>query len=215
MATSLDNGIRQILGTEHPALSSLLSRYADEIELFNSAYGLVKVSTRDDLIVRHILDSLAPLPLLLAATTSLIFADVGSGAGLPGIPLAAAMPSAAWTLVERMGKRAAFLRNAAAVLGLSNVTVLEQQAETLPAAAFDVITCRAYSPVTPALLKTLRRPLKPAGTLALYKARCQTIDAELSALPPETTTAWSVTITPYKAPFLNEERHLVTLKPQT
>ena len=115
------------------SLSPILQKYIEEIELFNQAYGLVKVKDRDELIVKHILDSLAPLELitqLLKKSTCISLepwqiADVGSGAGFPGIPLAAHLPSAEFTLIERMGRRAGFLRNCIAVLGLSNVQVEE------------------------------------------------------------------------------------------
>ncbi len=90
----------------------LLERYIEEIELFNPAYGLVKVKDRRELIVKHILDSLAPIKIirdLSKNSISLKIADVGSGAGLPGIPLAVCLPNAAFTLIERMGRRAGFL----------------------------------------------------------------------------------------------------------
>ena len=69
---------------------SLLQKYMDEIELFNEAYGLVKVQNKQELYVKHILDSLAPLEILIQnmPDTECSIADIGSGAGLPGIPLA-------------------------------------------------------------------------------------------------------------------------------
>ncbi|MDR2134356.1 MAG: class I SAM-dependent methyltransferase, partial [Treponema sp.] len=134
----LEAGLRRIAETDSDAaglidcrrqtILELLERYIAEIELFNSAYGLVKVQDRRELIVRHILDSLAPLGIIArllappagdaaaageapAAAAVPRAADVGSGAGLPGIPLAIAMPRVNFTLIERMKRRAGFLRN--------------------------------------------------------------------------------------------------------
>jgi 16S rRNA (guanine527-N7)-methyltransferase len=189
--------------------NELLSKYVGEIELFNEAYGLVKVASSEELWTRHILDSLAPLDLMPDFSEA---ADIGSGAGLPGLPLAIASGKS-WTLVERMGRRAAFLRNTVAVLGLQNVEVLEEQAEKLAPESFDLVTCRAFSPINAALLKTLRRPLKKGGAIVLYKGRRDTINAELAAIPEAALAGLSIEIKPYTVPSLNEERNLVILTP--
>jgi len=193
----------------------LLERYIEEIELFNPAYGLVKVKDRRELIVKHILDSLAPLKIkrdLFESRESLKIADVGSGAGLPGIPLAVCLPHAAFTLVERMGRRAGFLRNAVAALGLPNVTIEEADMDELALAAddlFDLIVFRAFKPLGGAILKGLFALLKPKGLLAAYKGRRQAIEEEMSGLQ---NLAWEVV--PLEVPFLKEERHMVLIKQQ-
>ena len=198
---------------------SLLERYVEEIELFNPAYGLVKVSDRKELIIKHILDSLAPLSVirnLLKDSASFKIADVGSGAGLPGIPLALCLPNAAFTLIERMGRRAGFLRDVVAVLGLSNVTVEESEMEKLALAAkdrtdftecFDLIVFRAFKPLDAAILKGLFALLKPSGFLAAYKGRSQAIEEEMSGLQK-----LSREVVPLDVPFLAEERHLVLIR---
>jgi 16S rRNA (guanine527-N7)-methyltransferase len=191
----------------------LLERYIKEIELFNPAYGLVKVKDREELIVKHILDSLAPLKIifdLFQGRASFKVADIGSGAGLPGIPLAVCLPNAAFTLVERMGRRAGFLRDAIAVLGLPNVTVEEAEMEKIAQTGeegFDLIVFRAFKPLDSALLKGLFAILKPSGFLAAYKGRRQTIEEEMSGLQ---NVSWEVI--PLEVPFLAEERHLVLIK---
>jgi 16S rRNA (guanine527-N7)-methyltransferase len=190
----------------------LLERYIEEIELFNPAYGLVKVKDRRELIVKHILDSLAPIEVirdLSKNNASFKVADVGSGAGLPGIPLAVCLPNAAFTLVERMGRRAGFLRDAVAVLGLPNVTVEEAEMEKLASAdenRFDLIVFRAFKPLDSALLKGLFALLKPSGFLAAYKGRRQAIEEEMGGLQ---NLSWDVI--PLEVPFLAEERHLVLI----
>ena len=205
------------LGLLQDRILRLLNLYIEEIELFNPAYGLVKVKDRRELVVRHILDSLAPLDIIrqtLGPTfkqeTPLI-ADVGSGAGLPGIPLAIYMGDADFTLIERMGRRAGFLRDALAVLALPNARVEEAEMEKLQRPIekrFDLIAFRAFRPLEPAILRGLYKLLAPGGALAAYKGRRQAIEEEMAKAPP---AAWE--IFPLEVPFLEEERHLVIIKP--
>lgn len=212
---------------------ALLIRYIEEIELFNPAYGLVKVRDRRELVVRHILDSLAPLSIIranidgdsaggtCAEGKKITVADAGSGAGLPGIPLAVCMPDADFTLIERMGRRAGFLRNTLAVLGLSNVRVLEAEMEKARGACqdrFDVIVFRAFRPLEPRILKGLFRLLAPSGTLAAYKGRRQSVEEEIAGVLAAAEKGsgpriggWE--ICPLDVPFLDEERHLLLLRP--
>ena len=190
---------------------SLLIKYIEEIELFNKAYGLVKVKDRRELIVKHIFDSLAPLSVLPGKK----IADVGSGAGLPGIPLAVCMPGADFTLIERMGRRAGFLRNVIAVLGLSNVRVEEKDMEKfIVSEGFDLIVFRAFRPLDSGILKGLFRLLKPGGTIAAYKGRRQNIEEEMEQVPGESRSfaqlSWE--LVPLLVPFLEEERHLVMIR---
>ncbi|MCL2233825.1 MAG: 16S rRNA (guanine(527)-N(7))-methyltransferase RsmG [Treponema sp.] len=194
-----------------------LVRYIEEIELFNSAYGLVKVQNRRELVVRHILDSLAPLSILRRLHGRPLIADVGSGAGLPGIPLAVCMPEAEFTLIERMGRRAGFLRNTAAVLGLSNVKVEEAEMEKIaPAGCFDIVVFRAFRPLEPLIFKGLSRLLADGGVLAAYKGRRQSLDEEMAGLinAPKKGAFPSIggwEALPLEVPFLEEERHLVLI----
>ena len=201
------------LGLCQSRISSLLGRYIEEIELFNPAYKLVKVKDRRELIVKHIFDSLAPLETLrgLSNETGKI-ADIGSGAGLPGIPLAICMDGVEFTLVERMGRRAGFLRDTIAVLGLSNVRVEEAEMEKLWHSSkerFNLIVFRAFKPLEARLLKRLLRLLGPGGILAAYKGRRQRIEEEMSVIQWK-QAPWE--IIPVEVPFLHEERHLVVIR---
>ena len=195
------------------AISARLNRYIGELERFNPAYGLVKVKSREELVTRHILDSLAPLGiirgLLGTGDPPAHSADVGSGAGLPGIPLAIALPEFRFTLIERMGRRAGFLRNTVAVLALDNVAVEEVEMERAAPGRFKLLCFRAFRPLEPSLLRSLFRLLIPGGLIAAYKGRLETIRAELAALAPE---GGAPEILPCPAPGLDEERHLVLLR---
>ena len=198
-------------------LAQKMEAYIKEIILFNSAYNLTNTSDRDELVVRHIFDSLAAWPKIakLAGPASVI-ADIGSGGGLPGIPLAAAFSllpdfaSLRFELVERMEKRCAFLENCAAILGLKNVTVVNSEAERLPEAAYDLITFRAFRPLDKKMTKTLLRIVKPEGYLCAYKAKAASIKEEMDAIAsliPE------YQVQPLNVPGLEDsERNLVIIR---
>ena len=200
-----------------PAVLPLLSKYIAEIERFNPAYGLVKVRDRREIIVKHILDSLSPLALFSRLIESRpALADVGSGAGLPGIPLAIALPGVSFTLIERMGRRAGFLRNCLAALGLSNVTVEEAEMEKAAPGRFDLIVLRAFRPLEAPVLKGMVRLLLPNGIIAAYKGRRQAAEEELRAAEAQVPAVpFSREIIPLEVPFLNEERHLALIYPAT
>jgi 16S rRNA (guanine527-N7)-methyltransferase len=208
-------------GLETLGLSRLkepLMAYMAEIELFNPAWGLVKVAGRDELVIKHILDSLAPLSIIentLKERHIAEAADIGSGAGLPGIPLALALPQVQFSLVERMARRAGFLRDAQALLAtkgfLQNVSVLEQQMEELKAGSFGLVVFRALKTLDVKTLKALLRLLKDRAILAAYKGKNETIEAEMAALAPAfPNLEWKALM--YSVPFLDEERHLVFIE---
>ncbi|MDR0644001.1 MAG: 16S rRNA (guanine(527)-N(7))-methyltransferase RsmG [Treponema sp.] len=182
----------------------LLKKYIGEIELFNPTYRLIRVKERDELIVKHILDSLSGAGLMGRHSGTFI-ADVGSGAGLPGIPLAIALPDKTFTLIERNGRRAGFLRNVHAILRLPNVVVEEKEVEKSPEGVFDIVTFRAFHPISPELLKILRRLLKSDGVIMAYKGRRDVIVNEMSAIKAE----WEMV--PIQSPFLDEERHIIVI----
>jgi 16S rRNA (guanine527-N7)-methyltransferase len=207
-----DAAVDALLRGRFETLAAQLNRYIEEIELFNPAYKLVGTLDRRELVVRHILDSLAPLGALaqLPGPRARI-ADAGSGAGLPGIPLAIALPDRSFTLIERMGRRAGFLRNTQAVLALSNVTIEEKEVEKAEGGRFDLVVSRAFRPLEPALLKALFALLAPGGVLAAYKGRADTIAAETQALRGLCAACEAI---PIQAPFLDEERHLLVIRPR-
>ena len=205
-------------------ITGLLERYLDEIERFNPIYGLVKAADREELIVKHILDSLAPLGhivMLMGGEDVLLekeIADLGSGAGLPGIPLAICLPEIHFTLIERMARRAGFLQSTLAALGITNATVEEIELEKTRPARFDLLVLRALSPLTPVFAAKLIRLLKPpqqpvngmpvpGGVIAAYKGRHETAKSELDSLSNFTTE-----LIPLSVPFLDEQRCLAVIR---
>lgn len=188
----LEDGLK-ICGIDEQAVAALsekMETYMNEIILFNSAYNLTNTSDHDELVVRHILDSLAAYkPILNIANEQTVrvggaitIGDIGSGGGLPGIPLAAAFPQYNFKLVERMSKRCAFLENCAAILGLKNVEVINSEAEKVPQEFFDIITFRAFRPLDEAMTKTLLRMTKKGGVLVAYKAKMESITEEMNGI---------------------------------
>jgi 16S rRNA (guanine527-N7)-methyltransferase len=211
-----DEEIKNLITPCREIIITLLDRYIKEIELFNSAYGLVGASDTNELIIKHILDSLAPLGIIIkllksvSAENTAQIADAGSGAGLPGIPLAIALPHCNFTLIERMGRRAGFLFNTKAVLSLSNINVEECELEKAGNGFFNLVTFRAFKPLEPKLIKTLFKKCAHGGIIAAYKGKREKIETEMSYLQ-KICENWEAI--PYTTPFLEEERHLLVIKP--
>ena len=123
-----------------------LATFLDELELWNARANLVGEHARETLIDRHLVDALAAVPLLQALGDGLRIADLGSGAGLPGIPLAIALRPREMVLVEPRRKRASFLRAIRRRLGALPISVVEGRAEELVGQSdggFDAVVSRA------------------------------------------------------------------------
>lgn len=193
-----------------------LERYIDELLLWNPAYKLVAVEDRDELIIKHIFDSLAPLALLkqelerIALTSSQIkIADLGSGNGMPGLLLSLFLPEYAFSLVERSGRRVNFLRNAVAQCVAQNVEIIEDDLQQVKE-TFTVTLFRAFRPLSE-ILETVSALTEPGGVICAYKGRKVQIDEELKTIGDSRLTRWSVSVKPVSVPFLSAERNLLVL----
>jgi len=201
-------------------LEAKMEQYIAELQEYNARFDLINTDDHDEIAIRHILDSLSALPLICEQISrqpseDFVMADIGSGAGLPGIPLSTALPQIKFTLIERMTKRCGFLNHCAEVLGLSNVTVEENQAERLEQKRFNLCVFRAFRPLEKKMMKVLLRILKDGGKLLAYKARSEKIKEEMNALPviPE------YSVLPLQVPYLTQneasgddrERNLVVI----
>ncbi len=152
-----------------PQQSATLDAYANLVRRWNPMLGLVAAKDLPRFADRHVVDGLVAAQVLRdirggRGCEALRVADLGSGAGLPGIPLAVALPEVWVTLVERSVRKARFLRLAQRELGLANVTVLCADLGQVPSASTDVVTVRALMP-PPTLWKQAHRMLKPGGHL--------------------------------------------------
>ena len=173
-----------------PAIENNLKKYVNELILFNSAYDLVGAETTDEIVIRHILDSLSAYHIIRKlvdekkanGASELCIADIGSGGGLPGIPLAICMEDVHFRLIERMSKRCLFLENCVAILGLTNVKVENIELERVPQESIDISVFRAFRPLEYKMTKRLIRVLKHGGYLAAYKAREEKIIEEMSKI---------------------------------
>ena len=152
-----------------PAAATALSRYLGEVRRWNRVHNLTAITEPKAMIRRHVIESLALRPLLVGHRV----ADVGSGAGVPGIPLAIAEPGRHFTLIESRGKRAAFLRHVQGLLGLVNVDVQHCRVEEMNGArTFDTLLARALAP--PAELLRLTAHLFGPDTVMLVPTGEQT-----------------------------------------
>jgi 16S rRNA (guanine527-N7)-methyltransferase len=149
----------------------------DELSHWNRTYNLTAVTALPQMVTHHLLDSLAIHPDLRGER----IADVGTGAGFPGLPLALVNPTRHFTLVDSGGKKVRFVAHAVRTLGLANVEVLQARAESLtPAQPFDTVTARAFAPL-PELLARVGRLCAPGGQVLAMKGKWP--EEELAALP--------------------------------
>ncbi len=202
----MEDGLNK-LGIQFSTLQiDKLELYIREIELWNDKYKLVSASG-EELVVRHILDSLSAVPTLKKIRFSTA-ADVGSGAGLPGIPLALFFPGAEFSLIERSGRRVGFLRNAVSLLNFgSRVRILESPVENVKE-VFDLVLFRAFRNLND-YYTTLGRISAPGGTLFAYKGRVESIEQETAVLGNDI----QIDIRGVTVPFLQEERNFCIFKP--
>ncbi len=191
------------LGLQLPdAAENQFGAYLDLLEKWNAVINLTAVRQRPHMVTLHLLDSLTVVPHLAGKTRLL---DVGSGGGMPGIPLAIALPALQVTLLEPNQKKAAFLRQVKLELELEHVEVVAERVESWQTEArFDAITSRAFSDL-PDFVAGARRLLAPGGVLIAMKGVVPF--EELNRLGPDVVPE----VVPVAVPQLAAERHLVIL----
>ena len=207
----LEKGVTEI----DPALAdtkiiSRLVRLYDEIELFNPRYALVNAGG-EELVVRHILDCLAPVGVFKPfSKPSVRMADLGSGSGLPGLVLASVFDNWDISLVERMGRRAGFLRNTVAVMGLGpNVQVVQKDLSEVRG-QYDLITFRAFRPFRD-IISDLDRILSPDGVILSYKSSEENILEEIRTLKDYSGGSFEAGGEEYSVPMLDARRCMLVV----
>jgi 16S rRNA (guanine527-N7)-methyltransferase len=193
------------------AESERLLAYQALILKWNRVYNLTAVRDPSDMLTHHLLDSLAVLPPLrrhLAGRPARLL-DVGSGAGLPGVVLAAMESSLEVVCVDTVGKKASFIQQAAAELKLPNLASRHARVESLDLPAFDLITSRAFSSLAD-FVQLSRRLLKTGGVWMAMKGKHP--QAEIDALPSDVTVFH---VEQLVVPGLDAERCLIWMRPAT
>ncbi|MFP4375835.1 MAG: 16S rRNA (guanine(527)-N(7))-methyltransferase RsmG [Spirochaetales bacterium] len=185
--------------------------YLSEIELWNAKINLVGASG-DELIKKHVIDSLSGAKPLLACLgrDPGVIEDAGTGAGFPGIPLAVVIPQFEVLLVERSGKRAGFLRNALARMKLPNARVIEGDAFELDLQPHGLVY-RAFVPISRERLEHLGRKVSQGGWLLLYRGKQLYAEEEIDQARQSMVFSQSALL-PIRVPYIDDDRHLVTLK---
>ena len=192
------------------AQAEQLQRLLSELAIWGRTYNLTAIESPVRMLALHVLDSLAASADLEGER----IADLGTGAGFPGLPLAIVHPQRRFTLIDGTAKKIRFVAHAVRALGLTNVEALQARAESWrPAAPFDTIVVRAVAAL-PALC-ALARPLARAGThLLAYKGQQSEIERELAEFDRTASlrSAWRLLgVRRVTVPGLEAERGLVTL----
>jgi 16S rRNA (guanine527-N7)-methyltransferase len=197
-------GAREFQLTLDLPRSETLLRLVDELEIANAQFNLTAIRDRPGMLRKHVLDSLSVQPFLHSTRV----ADVGTGAGFPGLPLAIANPKRRFCLIEATGKKARFVERTAERLALSNVEVVHERAERYrPFELFDSVVARALSSLAD-FVAYAGHLCAPGGRLLAMKGKRP--DEELSALPKSFRI---LAVHRVKLPGLDDERHIVELSP--
>ena len=206
----LSSGLTQLDLDCSLAVQAQLRDYVHLIDKWNRVYNLTSVRDPAEMVTRHLLDSLAVLPYL----RGLRVLDVGTGAGLPGLPLAIVSkekefcPEREFVLLDSNSKKTRFVQQVIAELGLTNVQVVHERAENFyPTKLFDVVVSRAFASVAD-MLQNSGQHCAPDGVILAMKGADPV--AELQNIPEGFNV---VAVQPLKVPGLEEQRHLVCLKP--
>lgn len=201
---TLAQGLARLNLALSPETQQKLLDYVALVQKWNKVYNLTAVRDADKMLTHHLLDSLAVVPHVASAKTIL---DVGSGAGLPGIPLALALPDAQVTLLDSNQKKTTFLQQVVIELQLRNVAVVCERVENYQSnQIFNVVISRAFSDL-PAFAALAGAHVEQGGTLLAMKG-VEPLD-EIAQLQTDFTLS---SVKPLSVPGLDAERHLIFMK---
>ncbi len=196
------------LGLDLPAaMQSKLLGYVVLLSKWNRTYNLTAIRDESEMVTQHLLDSLSVLSVVQeSALAGRRWADVGSGAGLPGIPLAIVRPDLDMTLIEAVAKKSAFQRQAKIELALSNIDVVSRRVEEMPDGLFDAVISRAFAELAD-FVDLAGHLLAQNGRL--YAMKGLVPEGEMNRLP----RGWAVLdCARLSVPGLDAQRHLIVLE---
>ena len=200
----LRRGVEQLQLEITTAQSAALLSYVALLDRWNKAFNLTAVRDQADMVVRHILDSLS----LISAVSGKTIIDVGTGAGLPGIPLAIMRPEKSVTLLDSNGKKTRFLHQAATQLELTNTQIVHSRvSDHRKNGGYDHVVSRAFAS-SANMVRECAHLLAPSGTILAMKAAGY--EDELAELDD---TVRIVSVKRLDVPFLGEQRVVVSMKP--
>lgn len=181
-----------------------LTGYVEMLHKWNKAYNLTSVRQPEQMLVRHIMDSIVVEPHLTGSR----FIDVGTGPGLPGVPLAIVRPESHFVLLDSLGKRVRFLKQVQHELGLTNIEPVQSRVEEYQGKPFDGVISRAFASLDDML--SWCHHLPASGTGRFFALKGSVPEEELTRLPEGISL---VSVEKLVVPQLDEQRHLVILKP--
>jgi 16S rRNA (guanine527-N7)-methyltransferase len=203
LSAALAEGVKQLGLTASLEVQARLLDYVRLLQKWNRVYNLTAVRDPAEMVTRHLLDSLAVLPHVQGPR----ILDVGSGAGLPGIPLALMAPDWQFTLLDSNSKKTRFVRQAVGELGLENAEAVHDRVESFqPAAGFDTVVSRAFATIAD-FVHQAGHCCAPGGVILAMKG--QLPEAELAQVPEGYAVAGVYRLA---VPGLQEDRHVVCLQ---
>ncbi|MEO8306994.1 MAG: 16S rRNA (guanine(527)-N(7))-methyltransferase RsmG [Pseudomonadota bacterium] len=201
------NGAGRLGVTLDDAQVQQFERLVTELLRWNKAYNLTAITDPDLILTHHLLDSLSVHPELVGN----MIADVGTGAGFPGLPLAITNPQRTFTLIDAVDKKLRFVDHAARELGLTNVRTRHARVEQLhDAGVFDTVVARAYAPM-PRLLPSIATLCGPHTKVVAMKGRWPPAPGSDESGP--FPAGWQLEVSRrVDVPGLDAERHLLVLR---
>lgn len=204
MGQKLEQCLKQLNLPASDKQKKQLIKLVELLNKWNKAYNLTSVRDPMEMMVRHIADSIALVAQLPAQKN---YIDVGTGPGLPGLPLAIMMPDSQFTLLDSLGKRIRFIKQSVFELGLENVNAIQSRAEEYQDHnGFDGVLSRAFASIDDMLTWCEHLAVKPQGKFFAMKGIYP--KTELDTLLDKFEV---VNINALQVPFLNEDRHLVEI----
>ncbi len=173
--------------------------YLHLMQKWNRAYNLTAIRELDDMVIKHLLDSLSILPYIDQSP----ILDVGTGAGLPGIPLALCLPDHQFVLLDSNGKKTRFLTQVKIELGIENIDIIHSRIEEYQSdTGFEIITCRAFAALNTILDRTQHLVTSTTRIMAMKGKE---------AMPELAKGYCQQAVYKLQVPWLDEERHLIEI----